>query len=110
MKGDDIAHRLLTFAKRVLRLCREFPSDFAGKHIVRQLIRSSSGAGSNYAEARGAESRADFIHKVGIVRKELHESIYWLQLSDPDVVHIEEIVALIREAKELAAILSASLR
>jgi hypothetical protein len=39
MKGDDIADRLLNFAKRVLRLCREFPDDFAGKNVVRQLIR-----------------------------------------------------------------------
>jgi hypothetical protein len=27
----------------------------------------------SFAEARGAESRADFIHKLGIVQKELNE-------------------------------------
>ena len=38
MKGDDIADRLLNFGKRVLRLCRAFPDDFAGKHVANLLI------------------------------------------------------------------------
>ena len=59
MKGDDIAERLLNFAAAVLRLCREMPGDPAGKHVSRQLMRSATGGGSNYEEARGAESRAD---------------------------------------------------
>ncbi len=74
MKGDDIAERLLKFAKRVLRVCREFPNDFAGKHVVRQLIRCSSGGGANDEEARGRESLADFIHKMAVARKEIRES------------------------------------
>lgn len=80
MKGDDIAQRLLDFAKRALRLCRNFPDDYAGKHIARQLIRCSTGSGANYEEARGGESRADFIHKLGVARKEIREALYWLRL------------------------------
>ena len=110
MKGDDIADRLLNFAKRVLRLCREFPDDFAGKHVVRQLIRCSSGGGANYEEARGGESLADFIHKMAVARKEIRESLYWLQLADPELIHGAEIGALIREANELAAILTSSIK
>jgi len=34
----------------------------------------------NYAEARGAESRSDFVHKLRIVLKELNETAVWLQL------------------------------
>lgn len=86
MKGDDIARRLLNFAKRVLRLCRSFPDDYAGKHIARQLIRCSTGSGSNYEEARGGESRADFIHKLAVARKEIREALYWLRLADPELV------------------------
>ena len=33
----------------------------------------------NYAEARAAESRADFIHKLRIVLKELNETKSWLE-------------------------------
>jgi four helix bundle protein len=110
MKGDDIAERLLKFAKRVLRLCREFPNDFAGKHVVRQLIRCSSGGGANYEEARGGESLADFIHKMAVARKEIRESLYWLRLADPELMRGAEIASLIREANELSAILTSSIK
>lgn len=110
MKGDDIADRLLSFAKRVIALCRRFPEDFAGKHVVRQLIRCSSSGGSNYEEARGAESLADFIHKMAVARKEIRESRYWLRLADPELARGPEIAALIDEANQLAAILTSSIK
>jgi four helix bundle protein len=110
MKGDDIADRLLRFTKRVLRLCRTFPDDFAGKHVAHQLIRCSSGGGSNYEEARGAESLADFIHKLCVARKEIRESLYWLRIADPELAQGPEITALIQEASELAAILTSSVK
>ena len=42
-------------------------------------MRSGLSAAANYAEARAAESRADFIHKLRIVLKELNESKSWLE-------------------------------
>jgi len=110
MKGDDIADRLLNFAKRVLALCRSFPEDYAGKHVARQLIRCSSSAGSNYEEARGAESAADFVHKMAVARKEVRESRYWLRLADPELAKGPQMAGLIGEANELAAILTASIK
>lgn len=110
MKGDDIAERLLAFAKRVLRICRQLPDDYAGRHVSRQLIRCSSGGGSNYEEARGAESLADFTHKIAVAKKEIRESLYWLRLIDGELLQQELLAELIREARELAAILTASVR
>jgi four helix bundle protein len=111
MKGDDIAMRLRLFAASVVRLCRRLPDDPAAKHIGRQLIRAATGGGANYEEARGAESRADFIHKLGIANKEVREALYWLQLTqESELVVNEELAALIREANELVAILTASIR
>lgn len=110
VNGDNIADRLLGFAKGVLALCRHFPAEFAGKHVGQQLIRCSSSAGSNYEEARGAESRADFIHKMAVARKELRESRYWLRLADAELAEGPEIAGLIAEANELAAILTASIK
>ncbi len=40
-------------------------------------LRSGTAAAPNYGEARAAESRADFIHKLGIALKELNETV-WL--------------------------------
>lgn len=60
---------------------RSGSKDTAAKHIA-QLVRAATGGGSNHEEARGAESRADFIHEVGIANKELREALYWLQLTE----------------------------
>ena len=43
-------------------------------YLINQLLRSSASAALNYGEAQSAESKRDFIHKAGIVLKELRES------------------------------------
>ena len=111
MKGENIAMRLRLFAAGAVRLCRRLPDDVAAKHITRQLVRAATGGGANYEEARGAESRADFIHKLGIVRKELNETAVWLKIVAQIVaVKPENIVAILQENLELARIISASIR
>ncbi len=45
-----------------------------------QLIRCSSSIGANLHEAKYAQSRADFIHKLEIALKESYETEYWLEL------------------------------
>jgi len=111
MKGENISIRLRRFAAQVIRLCQAFPKGPAAKHILVQLVRAATGGGSNYEEARGAESRADFIHKVGVANKEMREALYWLRLiQDAELVVTEEVEALVGEANELVAILTASIK
>ena len=111
MRGDDIADRLRKFAVRVLQLTRELPKDSAGNHVARQLIRSATGGGANYEEARGAESQADFVHKVRVAAKEVRESHFWLKLIDEAAfLATHNVQAPIQEAKELLAILTSSAR
>lgn len=108
-KGEDIARRLRRFAVQVLKVVDSLPANTAGKHIARQLIRCSTGGGSNYEEARGGESRADFIHKVSVARKEMREALYWLRLIDEaELADGRNLSATIAEADELVAILTAS--
>ena len=108
-KGDDLAERLLVFADRVLRICRDLRQDVPGRHVARQLIRAASAGGAIYEEARGAESRADFVHKIGIATKEMRESLYWLKLIDrADLAPGQSAQKLTVEASELVAILTAS--
>jgi len=81
-----------------------------GRHISKQLIPSSTSAGANYEEACGAESRADFIHKLQIVLKELRETLYWLRLTKrSDLLSNTTLEVLIQEAKELANIIAKSI-
>ncbi len=50
------------------------------KVYTNQLIRASSSIGANIHEAKYAQSRADFIHKLEIALKECFETDYWLEL------------------------------
>jgi four helix bundle protein len=79
-KGDDIREKLMGFATEVMDLCERLPRSTAGSHVAVQLLRSATSAAPNYAEARGAESRKDFLHKLRIVLKELNEAEVWLEL------------------------------
>ena len=47
---------------------------------VNQLLRSSSSIGANVHEAKYAQSRSDFIHKLEIALKESAETDYWLEV------------------------------
>ncbi len=48
--------------------------------IAKQILRSGTSVGANCRESQGAESRADFIHKLKIAYKEATETAYWLEL------------------------------
>ena len=56
--GNDIAERLLELAHVALRLASRLPKDPAGRHVASQLIRSATGGGANFEEARAADRRA----------------------------------------------------
>jgi len=73
-KGDDIEERLIAFAVRMVKLCDYLPKTQAGGHIAGQLLRSGTAPAAHYAEARGAESTNDFVHKLKLCLKELNES------------------------------------
>jgi four helix bundle protein len=109
-KGADIAERLLDVAVDALRVARTLPRDVAGRHLASQLVRCATSGGANYEEARAAESRADFIHKLGIAAKELKETIYWLRLIKKAALTPSSLDVLIQRTHDLTAILVASSR
>ena len=48
-------------------------------------------------EACGAESRADFVHKMQIVLKELREACFWLRLLERSSLGPAQLVSGLRE-------------
>jgi four helix bundle protein len=76
----DLSDRLLDFAVNVVALAPRLQRSATGRFMVGQLVRSASSAGANFQEACGAESRADFAHKMQVVLKELRETEYWMKL------------------------------
>ena len=110
-KTDQIEERLIEFSISVIKLAQCLPRTPPCRHISVQILRSSTGSASNYAEARGAESRADFIHKLGIVHKELNETTVWLRILGKIVAEKpERIVDILAENQELCRIVGASLK
>ena len=67
----------IDFAIEISDLCDEIKGCSV---YTTQLIRASSSIGANIHEARYAESRADFIHKLEIALKECSETEYWIEL------------------------------
>ena len=111
-RGNDISERLLNIAADILKLAIRLNKTAVGRHIGGQLTRSGTSAGANYEEACSAESRADFIHKLQIVLKELRETSYWLRLIKKSVLISsadKNLTDLLQEAKELTNIIAKSI-
>jgi four helix bundle protein len=76
----DLEDRLLDYGAKVIHVSRGLTGDYAERHIGQQLLRSGTAPVSHHGEAQGAESPADFIHKLRLALKELRESERWLKL------------------------------
>ena len=110
MRGDDISGRFLDFAARILKLADALPKSAIGKHVCTQLARSGTSAGANYEEARGAESKKDFVHKLGITLKELRETVYWLKVIErADLIPSRLLSEIVQEGEELCKIIAKSI-
>lgn len=110
-KAVELQRRLIVFAGQIVSLSFKLRRTAVGRHIANQMVRSGTATAANYAEARAAESRSDFIHKLRVVLKELNETDVWLQLiletslAEPSL--LERIVA---ENQELCRIFAASIK
>ena len=69
----DLEERLIGYTCRMINVVESLPNTRAGNYIAGQLIRSCHSPSFNYGEAQAAESQNDFVHKLGIVLKELKE-------------------------------------
>ena len=108
--GVDLAQRLIEFAARIGKVIDALPDTRLGRHVAGQLVRCGTAGAPNYAEARGAESQKDFIHKLGICLKELRESQCWIEL----IIHAEllpetRLARLLDESDQLISIIVKSI-
>ena len=110
-KGDDIQERLIQFAGRIIGVCNNLPKTMAGRHIGGQLLRSGTAPAAHHGEARGAESTADFVHKLKIAVKELNESEVWLRIIIAGkLLPQKKLAPLLDECQQLQRILGASIK
>jgi four helix bundle protein len=103
----ELEGRTKDFGVRVVRLIRTFPKTVDGIEVGRQLLKAGTSIGANYREANRAESKDDFIHKIGIAEKEAAETAYWVEICEAAPLgNNSEVRAILKEANELLAILT----
>jgi len=108
---EVLEERLVDFAVRVISLVKFLEESTTGRTIASQVVRSGTSPAANYAEARSAESKADFVHKLRIVIKELNETAVWLRIIEKaKLVTASQLGELNLECEELKRIIGASLR
>jgi len=101
----DLEDRLVDFACMCLEVCDLLPGTKAGQNLEYQLSKSSTASALVYGEAQAAESRADFIHKMKVVLKEIRESRVNLEIiKRKPVVINDKVDKAFNEANELMAI------
>jgi four helix bundle protein len=72
-----ICDRAFEFASRALKLCdRLYEGAPSARHIASQVIRCGTSIGANAEESQEAQSKADFIAKLSVSRKEARETGY----------------------------------
>ena len=109
-KGEELEERFLDFAARVGKVVDALPNTRLGRHIAGQLVRSGTSPAPNYAEACAAESKRDFIHKLGIALKELRESRSWIKLIlKAELLPEPRMSSLLDEVQQLCNIVGKSI-
>jgi four helix bundle protein len=108
-KPREIRERVFQYALRAIKLYQHLQrqKDGAGWILGKQYPRAACSIGANIEEAQSGESRADFIHKLGIAEKEARESLYWLRLTlRAGIVSAGKLDPLMKETEELIAVLA----
>jgi four helix bundle protein len=79
-KAAEFEDRLIDFAVRILYVADTLPSSYSAEYFCKQIVRSGSSPALLYGEARGAESKSDFYHKISVALKELRGTFVNLKL------------------------------
>ncbi len=111
MNSEELRMRTKKFAGEVIRFVDALPKGMAYDVIGRQVLRSATSVAANYRAACRARSKRDFVNKLGIVEEEADETLFWFEmLIESGMCEQSSISELVREAKEIVAIFSASRR
>jgi len=105
-KKYDLEERLIGFSVMIICLVEMLPNTKAAQYLGSQLLRSGTSPTLNYAEAKSAESKNDFIHKMKVCLKELRESYVCLKIILKAINVSDELILnnLIIESNELISI------
>lgn len=111
MTKSEILNKCIAFSVKINQLRKYLREEQHEYNNSDQIQHSGTSIGANYSEACDAESKADFIHKLGIAQKEANETIYWLKvLYGSELITQTQYDELLADARELYRIIAASLK
>ncbi|MBQ8834946.1 MAG: four helix bundle protein [Oscillospiraceae bacterium] len=106
MENNVIEEKSFRFAVRIVYLYRHLCGNKKEFTLSKQLLRAGSSIGANVAEAKQAQSRADFLSKLNIALKETTETKYWLRLMNAtELLSQTEYDSIIGDCVEIEKIL-----
>ena len=110
-RENPLKDKSYNFALRIVKAYKHLVFEQKEYVLSKQMLRSGTSIGANIAEANQAQSRPDFISKLGIALKETVETEYWLQLlRDGEFITRTQAESLIADGLEIKAILTASIK
>ncbi len=104
-KKYDLEDRLIKFSCACLDICDLLPNTKVGNNLEYQLSKSSTASALIYGEAQAAESKADFLHKIKLVLKEIRETRVNLKIiKGKPIINHPIVESTLAESNELMAI------
>ena len=102
--------RSFNFAIRIVNLSKHLVATFNEFQLSKQLLRSGAAVGALVREAQNAESKKDFIHKLGLAQKECDETGYWLELLyATEYLNEKEFTSIYPESIEILKMLKSAI-
>ena len=111
MKESVLKSKSFALAVRIVKLYKYLCEQKKEYVLSKQVLRSGTSVGAMVREAEYSESKADFSHKMGIARKELNETLYWLELLlQTEYITQIEYDSLSADAIEIIKMLTTSIK
>lgn len=111
MTPQELRDRTTAQALAVFRLAEPLMREPSSKHVAQQMFRASTAVAANYRSACLGRSTREFAAKLGVVREEADETVFWLEFSaQAGITAGPEAVSILGEARELAAIFASAYR
>ena len=111
MTPQELRDRTMAQALAVYRLTKPLMLPPSSRHVAHQLFRSATAVAANYRSACLGRSPQEFAAKLGVVREEADEMVFWLEFAEQTGLTTGPVArGLLAEARELTAIVSAAYR
>ena len=111
MKESILSEKSFAFALRIVQLYKYLTTEHKEYVLSKQVLRSGTSIGANIEEAKHAQSKIDFVHKLSIAQKEASETNYWIRLlSKSDYLNAKLAKSLLDDCDEIQRMLTASIK